>query len=77
MLAVLSEKERQVIGLKFFYDCSGRDIARQLSLSEGRVSPLTKSALSKLKKALSKLQSEPFEEYSPGAFFKKGLKFFK
>ena len=77
MHAVLSEKERQVIGLKFFKDSSGRDIARQLSVSEGRVSQLTKSALSKLKKALSKLQAEPFEEYSPRAFFKKGLKFFK
>lgn len=61
MLAVLSEKEREVITLKFFNDCSGTDIAGQLAISEGRVSQLTKSALSKLKKALAKLQAEPFE----------------
>ena len=61
MLAALSKKEREVITLKFFKDCSGTDIARQLSVSEGRVSQLTKSALSKLKKALLRLRGEPLE----------------
>ena len=38
MLDTLLKKERRVIELKFFKDCSGRDIARQLRISEGRVS---------------------------------------
>lgn len=61
MLAVLLKKEREVITLKFFKDYSGRDISRQLSVSEGRVSQLTKSALLKLKKALLRLRCECFE----------------
>ncbi|RKU20641.1 hypothetical protein C6503_05770 [Candidatus Poribacteria bacterium] len=57
MLDALLKKERQVINLKFFKDCSGREISRKLGISEGRVSQLTKSALSKLRKAHSKLLS--------------------
>ena len=55
MLDVLSKKERQVVTLKFYKDCSGREISRQLQVSEGRISQLMKSALSKLRKAHSKL----------------------
>ena len=61
MLSRLSEKERCVIELKYFKDCAGRDIARQLRVSEGRVSQLLKSALGKLRKAHLKRGGEPSE----------------
>lgn len=57
MLSSLPEKERDVIMLRFFEHCSGVEISRKLSLSEGRVSQLTKTALSKLRKAYSRLIS--------------------
>ena len=63
LLVGLSKKERQVIELKFFKDCSGVEISRQLSVSEGRVSQLLGSALSKLKKAYSRLGGETAEEH--------------
>ena len=63
LLAGLSKKERQAIELKFFKDCSGVEISRELSVSEGRVSQLLKSALSKLKKAHSRRGGETAEEH--------------
>ena len=68
LLKRLSEKERQAIALKYFKDCSSRDISRQLSVSEGRVSQLLKSALAKLKKAYSKRGGEPSEEQCLSVF---------
>ena len=61
MLKRLSEKERRVIELKYFKDCSSRDIAKQLRVSEGRVSQLLKSALGKLRKAHLKRGGESSE----------------
>lgn len=61
MLSRLSKKERRVIELKYFKDGSSRDIAKQLRVSEGRVSQLLKSALGKLKKAHAKIGGEPSE----------------
>lgn len=63
LLAGLSKKEREAIALKYFQDCSGVEISRQLSVSEGRVSQLLKSALSKLKKAHSRRGGERSEEH--------------
>ncbi len=68
LLTRLSEKERQAIALKYFKACSGIEISRRLSVSEGRVSQLLKSALSKLKTAYSKLGGEPSEEHCPSVF---------
>ena len=62
LLTRLSEKERQTIALKYFKDASQIEISRRLSVSEGRVSQLLKSALAKLKIAYSKLGGEPSEE---------------
>ena len=50
-LKKLSEKERAVLRLKYFEERSGAEIALSLSVSEGRVSQLGKSAFTKLKKA--------------------------
>ena len=61
MLKRLSKKERRVIELKYFKDSSSRDIAKQLRVSEGRVSQLLKSALGKLRKAHLKMGGEPPE----------------
>lgn len=58
MLARLTEKERQVVKLKYFEYRSGVEIADALAVSEGRVSQLTKSALIKLKKAYLRLREE-------------------
>ena len=60
LLAGLRKKERQAIALKYFKDCSGRDIAKQLRVSEGRVSQLLKSALGKLRKAHLKKGGEAY-----------------
>ena len=54
LLAGLSKKERQAVVLKYFQDCSGVEIAHELSVSEGRVSQLLKSACAKLKKRIQK-----------------------
>ena len=51
ILANLSEKERRVLVLKFFQERTGVEIAKELSISAGRVSQLTKAALAKVKKA--------------------------
>ena len=67
MLSRLSKKERRVIELKYFKDASGRDIATQLRVSEGRVSQLLKSALGKLRKAHLKRGGEPSEVASVSA----------
>ncbi len=64
LLDRLSKKERRVIELKYFKDCSDRDIATQLRVSEGRVSQLLKSALGKLRKAHLKMGGEPSEAAS-------------
>lgn len=61
LLAKLSKKERQAVVLKYFKDFSGIAIARQLSVSEGRVSQLLKGGLSKLKKAYAKRVGESSE----------------
>ncbi len=58
LLKRLSKKEQQAIMLKYFKHCSGLEISHQLSVSEGRVSQLLKSALSKLKKSHSKIAGE-------------------
>ena len=63
LLPKLSKKERQAIALKYFKDCSGIEISRRLSVSEGRVSQLLKSALAKLKVAYSKRGGEPSEAH--------------
>jgi RNA polymerase sigma factor (sigma-70 family) len=60
----LSKKERHVIELKYFKDASGRDIAKHLRVSEGRVSQLLKSALGKLRKAYMKMGGESSETVS-------------
>ncbi len=52
-----------MVALKYFKDCPQIDISRRLSVSEGRVSQLLKSALSKLKIAYSKLGGDPPEEH--------------
>lgn len=51
LLTKLSQKEREVLRLKYFEDYRGVEIAGTLSISEGRVSQLLKSALAKLQKA--------------------------
>jgi len=52
----LSEKERKVLKLKYFKDYTGVEIAKALGMSEGRVSQLTSTALTKLKKAYLRMQ---------------------
>ncbi len=51
ILAKLSEQERRILEMKFFEGRSGVEIADELSISEGRVSQITKTALEKVKKA--------------------------
>lgn len=60
LLEKLSKKEREVLRLKYFEvrNSTGVEIARALSVSEGRVSQLTKSALTKLKKAFLAVRSD-------------------
>ena len=55
LLSKLSKKEREILRLKYFECCSGVEIADALTVSEGRVSQITKSALAKLKKAYLRL----------------------
>ena len=47
----LSKKEQMVINMKFFQENTGVEIAENLSVSEGRVSQITKNALAKIGKA--------------------------
>ena len=51
ILTKLSERERRILEMKFFEGRSGVEIAKELCISGGRVSQITKTALEKLKKA--------------------------
>ncbi|MDE0555826.1 MAG: sigma-70 family RNA polymerase sigma factor [Candidatus Poribacteria bacterium] len=60
----LSENERQVIQMKFFDACKGKQIAEKLNITEGYVTRLTQSALAKLGKAyLNALDTENGNPY--------------
>ena len=60
----LSENERQVIQMKFFDACKGKQIAEKLNVTEGYVTRLTQSALAKLGKAyLNALDTENGNPY--------------
>jgi len=50
LLSCLSEKEGLVLKLRFFEERKAVDVAKRLGISEGRVSQLFRSALTKLKK---------------------------
>ena len=50
LLSCLSEKEDLVLKLRFFEERKAVEVAKQLGISEGRVSQLLRSALTKLKK---------------------------
>ncbi|MCE2402383.1 sigma-70 family RNA polymerase sigma factor [Candidatus Poribacteria bacterium] len=50
-LAKLTEKQRRVLEMKYFEECSGVEIAKALGISKGRVSQIMKTALEKVKKA--------------------------
>ena len=56
LLHRLTEKERQVVRLKYFHDYTGMEIAESLGVSKGRVSQMMKSALTKLKTAYLRLK---------------------
>ena len=47
----LSEREKSMIQMKFFDGYSGRQIAEKFSITESRVTQITRSALAKLGKA--------------------------
>ena len=65
LMQTLSEKEKNVIDLKFFHAYNGKKIADTLNITEGRVSQLTQSALDKLQKAyLNTLETENGNSYS-------------
>lgn len=44
ILAKLTEKQRSVLEMKFYEECSGVEIAKALGISEGRVSQIAKTA---------------------------------
>lgn len=50
LLSCLSEKEGVVLKLRFFEERKAVEVSKQLGISEGRVSQLFRSALTKLKK---------------------------
>ena len=50
LLSCLSEKEGMVLEMKFFKNLKAVEIAKRLGISQGRVSQLSRLALSKLKK---------------------------
>ena len=50
LLTRLSEREGRILEMKFFEGRSGVEIAKELCISQGRVSQITKTALEKLKK---------------------------
>ncbi|MDE0397735.1 MAG: sigma-70 family RNA polymerase sigma factor [Candidatus Poribacteria bacterium] len=60
MLKRLTDKERKAVRLKYFQDYNGEDIAEALGVSKGRVSQILKSAISKLKTAHERLQTDTF-----------------
>ncbi|MDE0556312.1 MAG: sigma-70 family RNA polymerase sigma factor [Candidatus Poribacteria bacterium] len=51
LLARLTASERTLVRLKYFQDASGVDMASALGVSASRISQLTKTALTKLRKA--------------------------
>lgn len=51
LIEKLTEKEKRVIQMKFFKEHTGVQIAKELNISEGRVTQLTQKALAKLGKA--------------------------
>lgn len=55
LIKKLSDKEQQVIQMKFFEDAKGVEIAKALNITEARVTQLTKSALEKLLKEYIKV----------------------
>ena len=55
MLNRLSEKEQKALKMKYFDSLKGKEIADTLEVSEGRVSQLIKSGLTKLRKAYLQL----------------------
>lgn len=60
----LSKKEQMVINMKFFQENTGVEIAENLSVSEGRVSQITKNALAKIGKAyIATLDTEKGNPY--------------
>lgn len=56
ILQRLTEKEQKAVRLKYFQDYTGTQIAAALGVSQGRVSQVLKSALSKLKTAYQRLE---------------------
>ena len=60
----LTEKEKRVIQMKFFKEHTGVQIAKELNISEGRVTQLTQKALAKLGKGyLTALKCKPGNPY--------------
>lgn len=51
MLKQLTSKERKAVRLKYFQDYKGKEIAKAIGVSKGRVSQILKNALSTLKNA--------------------------
>jgi RNA polymerase sigma factor (sigma-70 family) len=62
-LSLLSEREREVIGLKFAVGMTNREIARILQMPEGTVSSLLHRALRRLRAALNE-EGGPHEPQS-------------
>ena len=64
LIEKLTEKEKRVIQMKFFKEHTGVQIAKELNISEGRVTQLTQKALAKLGKAyLTALKCKPGNPY--------------
>lgn len=64
LIEKLTEKEKRVIQMKFFKEHTGVQIAKELNISEGRVTQLTQKALAKLGKAyLTTLKCKPGNPY--------------
>ena len=51
MLKQLTSKERKAVRLKYFQDYKGKEIAKAIGVSKGRVSQILKNAISTLKTA--------------------------
>ena len=65
MLTKLSERERRILEMKFFEGRSGVEIAKELCISQGRVSQITKTASEKLKKAYLLALDIGFDNLNP------------
>ncbi len=64
LIEKLTENEKRVIQMKFFKELTGVQIAKELNISEGRVTQLTQNALAKLGKAyLTALKSKRGNPY--------------